>query len=251
MSLFRNVVFVAAIVGVLSGLFLTVMQGVVTVPLILHAETFEGGEEEAPAADADAAPAAPAGGHEHAGEDESWMPSDGFERYFYTGVANVLAGVGFALLLVSAAEAFGGLKGWRNGLNWGFAGFLIFSLVPGLGLAPELPGMPAAELLPRQVWWVATAAATAAALALLVFTRSPVLAAVALALLVAPHLVGAPQPESHETLVPHDVHQRFVAGVFATSLIFWATTGVLAALIRPRFRAGEEQLPDASARVAA
>ncbi|MCX8998049.1 CbtA family protein [Rhizobiaceae bacterium BDR2-2] len=250
MSLFRNVVFVAALVGLLSGLFLTLMQGAVTVPLILQAETFESGGE--PAADTALAVPGPAGGHDHAEEEEDgWMPSDGFERYLYTGIANVLAGIGFALLLISASEAFGGLKGWRNGLHWGLAGFLVFSLVPGIGLAPELPGMPAAELFPRQVWWTATAAATAAALALLVFSRSPVLAAVALVLLVAPHLVGPPQPESHETLVPADVHQRFVAGVFATSLVFWATIGVLAALIRPRFRAGEDHLPETSARVPA
>lgn len=242
MALFRNVVFVAAIVGLLSGLLLTVMQSVVTVPLILYAETFEGGE--APAAEA-AAPAtpAPAATHQHeaaAEEDEGWMPSDGFERYFYTGVANILAGIGFALVLVSAAEAFGGLRDWRHGLNWGLAGFLIFSLVPGLGLAPELPGMPAAELLPRQIWWTATAGATAIALALLVYSRSPLLAALALVLLVAPHLVGAPQPESHESMVPPDVHARFVAAVFATSLIFWALIGVFSALIRSKFRAGEE-----------
>lgn len=255
MSLFRNVVFVAAIVGLLSGLLLTAVQAAITVPLILYAETFEGGEETPPAADAaTAAPAAPSV-HEHAAaaeeEDDGWMPSDGFERYFYTGVANVLAGIGFALLLVSASEAFGGLKNWRNGLNWGLAGFLIFSLVPGLGLAPELPGMPAAELFPRQIWWTATAAATAIALALLVYSRSALLAAVALVLLIAPHLIGAPQPESHETLVPPDVHARFVAAVFASSLIFWAAIGVLSALVRPKFRAGEEHLPKSSASLAA
>lgn len=249
MSLFRNVVFVAAIVGLLSGFGLTALQSFTTVPLILYAETYEGGEE-APAHDHGAAASAAATAAA-AEEDEGWMPDDGLERYFYTGVGNILAGVGFALLLLSAAEAFGGLKGWRSGLNWGLAGFLIFSLVPGLGLAPELPGMPAAELLPRQIWWVATAAATAIALAILVYGRSAFLAALAIVLLVAPHLVGAPQPESHESLVPPDVHQRFVAAVFATSLIFWALIGVLSALIRPLFRAGEEPVAAASEPVTA
>lgn len=255
MSHFRNVVFVAAIVGLLSGVFLTLMQSVVTVPLILYAETFEGGAAEAPVATtvAPAAPTAPAG-HDHAAaaeEEDGWMPADGVERYLYTGIANVLAGIGFALVLVSAAEAFGGLKNWRSGLNWGLAGFLIFSLAPGLGLAPELPGMPAAELFPRQIWWTATAAATALGLALIVHTRSPLLAAIALVLFVAPHLVGAPQPESHETMVPPDVHHRFVAAVFATSLIFWAAIGVLSALVRPKFRTGEEHLSQTSTGLAA
>ena len=252
MSLFRNVVFVAAIVGLLSGLGLTALQSFTTVPLILYAETYEGGEE-APAHDHGAAAATDAStaAAVEAEEDEGWMPTDGIERYFYTGVGNVLAGIGFALLLISASEAFGGLKGWRSGLNWGLAGFLIFSLVPGLGLAPELPGMPAAELLPRQIWWTATAAATAVALGFLVYGRSALLAALAIVLLVAPHLVGAPQPESHESLVPPDVHQRFVAVVFVTSLIFWVLIGVLSALIRPLFRTGEEPGAAASERVTA
>ena len=31
---------------------------------------------------------------------------------------------------------------WRQGLFWGFAGFAVFTLAPGLGLPPELPAMP-------------------------------------------------------------------------------------------------------------
>lgn len=254
MALFRNVVFVAAIAGLLSGIFLTVMQSAVTVPLILHAETFEGGGEGDGGGHDHGAEAAPAGtapatadaaaAHSHVEEEvEAWMPADGFERSFYTGFANVVAGIGFALLLVSVSEALGGLNGWRGGLKWGLAGFLVFSLVPGLGLAPELPGMPAAELGPRQAWWAITAACTAIALGLLVFSRSPLLVVLALALLVAPHLYGAPLPESHDSSVPHDLHARFVNAVFATSLLFWAALGAISGLIRDRFRAGEDELP--------
>lgn len=250
MALFRNVVFVAAIAGLLSGIFLTIMQEVVTVPLILHAETFEGeggghdhGAEAAPAAAAPHAHDAAAPAHSHGEEAEAWAPADGFERTFYTGLANVVAGIGFALLLVSASEAFGGANGWRTGLKWGIAGFVVFSLAPGLGLPPELPGMPAAELAARQAWWAVTAAFTAVAIGLLVFSRSPFTAVLALVLLVAPHLYGAPQPESHETLVPHDVHVRFVNAVFATSLLFWAALGAISGLIRDRFRAGEDEIP--------
>ena len=41
MTLFRNVVFVAAIAGLLAGIVMTAMQTYATVPLILQAETFE------------------------------------------------------------------------------------------------------------------------------------------------------------------------------------------------------------------
>ena len=52
---------------------------------------------------------------------------------------------------------------------WGFAGFAVFTLAPGLGLPPELPAMPAADLGDRQIWWTATVLATAVGLALIAF----------------------------------------------------------------------------------
>ncbi len=145
MSLFRNIVFTAMIAGLLSGLLLTVMQSFSTVPLILKAEVFENAAPEAghsheavPAA----GPAAPAAEHHHG--EEAWAPADGFERFIYTAAANMLSAIGFALVLIAASEAFGGFKGWRGGLMFGIAGFLTVILAPGLGLPPELPGMPAA-----------------------------------------------------------------------------------------------------------
>src|SRR3546814_2119210 len=128
----------------------------------------------------------------------------------------------------------------RRGLMFGLAGFVAFSLAPGLGLPPELPGMPAADLGARQFWWVATAVCTAVALGLIAYTRSPLLAVLAIVLLVAPHLIGAPHPASHETAVPADLHARFVAAVLASSLIFWSALGAIAGLARDRFRSGEE-----------
>ena len=69
---------------------------------------------------------------------------------------NVVSGIGFALLLVAASEFAGGIANWRQGVLWGFAGFAVFTLAPGLGLPPELPAMPAADLFARQTWWVGT-----------------------------------------------------------------------------------------------
>ena len=68
----------------------------------------------------------------------------------FTVAANIVTAVGFALLLVAASEFAGGIAGWRSGLLWGLAGFAVFTLAPGLGLPPELPAMPAAELLPAR-----------------------------------------------------------------------------------------------------
>ena len=250
MSLFRNIVLAAMIAGFLSGLLLTVMQSFATIPLIIHAETFEGGEAEADHGHDATHSHDEAAAADHHHDSEAWMPADGLERFFYTAAANMLAGIGFALVLLTAAEALGGLKDWRRGLMFGLAGFLAFSLAPGLGLPPELPGMPAADLEARQAWWIATAVCTAVALGLLAFTRSPLLAVLAIVLLVAPHLIGAPHPTSHETAVPADLHARFVAAVLATSLIFWAALGAIAGLARNRFRSGEEAFTGSAGKLA-
>ncbi|MND29604.1 putative cobalt transporter subunit CbtA [compost metagenome] len=248
MSLFRNIVLAAVVAGLLSGLLMTVMQSFSTVPLILQAETFEnaGGEEAGHSHSHDAAPAigaAQPAAADHHHDEEAWAPADGFERFIFTASADVLAAIGFALVAIALAEALGGFGGWRGGLMFGIAGFLTVSLAPGLGLPPELPGMPAAELGPRQLWWVSTAICTAAGLGLLAYTRSALLAALAIVLLVAPHLVGAPLPPSHETAVPVELHARFVNAVYATNLIFWAVLGVAAAVLRQKFRSGEQVSP--------
>ncbi len=246
MTLFRNVVFTAALAGLVAGIIMTAMQTYATVPLILQAETFEtaGGGHDHGAAPADPAahdhaPGTPA--HEHGPEiaahdhgDEAWAPADGFERFFYTALANVVSAIGFGLVLVAASELAGGIANWRQGVFWGFAGFAVFTLAPGLGLPPELPTMPAADLADRQVWWIATVVATAAGLGLIAFRSSLLLALVGVALIVAPHIVGAPQPVSHDSPIPADLHHNFVVAVTVTNLIFWVVLGAAAGLVRAR-----------------
>jgi cobalt transporter subunit CbtA len=143
--------------------------------------------------------------------------------------------MGFALVLAVGSELAGGVLGWRQGLFWGFAGFAVFTLAPGLGLPPELPAMPAADLAARQIWWIATVVATAAGLWLIVFRRSAFFALLGVALIVAPHMVGAPQPVSHESPVPADLHHRFVVAVTMSNLVFWMLLGAAIGVIRPRF----------------
>ncbi len=249
MTLFRNVVFVAAIAGLLAGIVMTAMQAYATVPLILKAETFEnaaGAEvHQHGGAPADAAATAEAAApavqtHEH--EEEAWAPADGFERFAYTAGANIVTAIGFALILVAVSESLGGIAGWRQGLFWGFAGFAVFTLAPGLGLPPELPAMPAADLAGRQVWWIGTVLATAAGLALIAFRSSIPLAVLGVALIVVPHIVGAPQPESHVSPIPADLHHQFVVAVTVTNLIFWLVLGGIAGLVRSRFISSEAAL---------
>jgi cobalt transporter subunit CbtA len=228
MTALRSMLFVAALAGLAAGVVMTAMQFFATVPLILAAETYE-----AATVAHEHAPGTPA--HDH-GEEE-WAPADGFQRMSLTAAANLVTAIGFGLLLVAASEFAGGIGTWRQGLVWGLAGFATFTLAPGLGLPPELPAMPAAELAARQAWWIACVALTGAGLALVAYGRSLALALVGCALLLLPHLIGAPQPASHESPIPPDLHHRFVVAVTATNLVFWLLLGLAVSLVRPRFAA--------------
>ena len=125
---------------------------------------------------------------------------------------------------------------------WGLAGFAVFTLAPGLGLPPELPAMPAADLGARQTWWVGTVLATGIGLWLIAFRGTVALSLVGLALIVAPHIIGAPQPESHESPIPEALHHQFVVAVTVTNLIFWVALGGIVALVRPRFAGSADGL---------
>jgi cobalt transporter subunit CbtA len=240
MIYFRNVVFVAAIAGLIAGVAMTLMQAFTTDPLILQAETFE---------NAAPAEAAPAGGHDHAATSaeahdeaaphdhagEAWAPADGAERTIYNVLVNLVGAIGFGLVLVVASEFAGGIGDWRQGMFWGLAGFTVFTLAPGLGLNPELPAMPAADLLARQTWWIGTAAATALALYLIFLRKTPVLAALGVVILILPHIIGAPQPDDHATPVPENLHHSFVVASTLTNLVFWVILGAAVAMVRARF----------------
>ncbi|MFD1982878.1 CbtA family protein [Mesorhizobium newzealandense] len=265
MNLFRNVVFIAAIAGLVAGVVLACMQAYATVPLILKAEVYEqagGGHHHAAPAATDtnamstAAPAgnamssaapAPAEAAAPAVEDEGWAPADGFERFAFSVVANIVTGIGFALILVAVSEFAGGIGNWRQGVFWGLAGFAVFTLAPGLGLPPELPAMPAADLTQRQIWWWATVAATAAGIGLIAFRKSLPLVILAVLLIIAPHIVGAPQPDSFETPIPEGLHHQFVVAVTVTNLVFWLVLGAIVGVVRGRFTGTATSLRDSFA----
>ncbi len=256
MNLFRNVVFIAAIAGLVAGVVLACMQAYATVPLILKAEVYEqaGGGHEHAAAPADAAAggnamssAAPAATTAPAEEEEGWAPADGFERFAFSVAANIVTGIGFALVLVAVSEFAGGIGSWRQGVFWGLAGFAVFTLAPGLGLPPELPAMPAADLMQRQIWWVATVIATAIGLALIAFRTSALLTILAVVLIVAPHIVGAPQPENFESPIPEGLHHQFVVAVTLTNLVFWLVLGAVIGVVRGRFTGTATSLRDSFA----
>ena len=233
-----RVILAALLAGIAAGLFYGAIQHVRLTPLILEAEKYEnagGGHsnDHAAATTTTATESAPAA--EAAPEEEAWAPADGAERTLYTFLASIVAAAGFAAVLAGVSVLSGIRITPRNGLLWGIAGFLAVHLAPAASLPPELPGMPAGDLLARQVWWVGTILATG--IAIWLFTqRTEMWAKVAAVILVAlPHIIGAPQPPTHESGVPAVLSAEFAANTLAVAALMWLAIGGFLGFAMDRF----------------
>ncbi|WP_281018089.1 MULTISPECIES: CbtA family protein [unclassified Minwuia] len=255
--MFKRIFACALIAGVLAGLVAAVLQQAVTVPLVVAAEAFEGGG--APAAHGDGhdhgshdhgshdhgtdghganghGAAAPAegghGGHDHG---DGWMPEDSIERIFYTSLMTVLIGLGYAFVLVALIAFSGRRMTARRGVLWGAAGFVTTALAPGLGLPPELPGMLAAEVQARQIWWLLTVVLTGLGLWLIFLSDRQVLMGVGIIALIIPHAIGAPHPHhGGGSGVPPELAAQFATASLAMAAAFWCVLGAIAGNIWQR-----------------
>ena len=167
-----------------------------------------------------------ASGHHH--DADAWAPEDGLERTFWTLVSNVGAAIGFALLLCALYAVRPSITPLK-GLLWGVAGYVVFFANPSIGLHPELPGTMAANLGDRQLWWLLTAACSAAAIGLFVLRREPLAWVAGIGLLLLPHLFGAPQPDAHGGLAPAELYTQFMWATAIANAVFWLTLGVSSA----------------------
>ena len=209
----RRIVVAAILAGAAAGLVVSAIQLVWITPMIVQAEVFEEAAGEA--------------GHDDVAEGAAlaaWAPDNGAERAAFTVVSNVLTGFGFALLLIAGVALSGRDVDWRRGSLWGLAGFAVFAVAPALGLPPELPGVDAGPVQPRQLWWVATAAATALGLGLMVFVRHWGAKAAAVAIVILPHVIGS-NLQVAPSLVPEDLIRSFVIASLISTGIFWIVLG--------------------------
>lgn len=229
----KHLVQTAGFSALLAALLLTALQSLWVAPLILKAETYENASVEQVHQHAP-------GQATHVHDEEVWAPADGWQRIASTAAGNLVVAAGFALML-AALYTLRAPGRTSQGLLWGLAGFAVFTLAPTLGLPPELPGSAAADLIQRQIWWVGTAASTAVALAVMVFARSGMLKALGVAILLVPHLLGAPQPESHESLAPQALASQFVMASLLTNAVFWIALGLISAWLFRRNGSGLEQ----------
>jgi cobalt transporter subunit CbtA len=222
-----RLVLAALIAGMTAGLIYGGVQHVRTTPLILAAEVFE----TAPVAHTHAAGTPEQ--HEHAVGESA--PDNGWRRTLETTLSSVITGAGFAILLAGVSLLTGFPITPKNGLIWGLCGFLTVTVAPSAGLSPELPGMPAGDLVSRQIWWVATIIATGAGIFLIAAKRELAWLAAAVVLIALPHIVGAPQPLTHETAVPAGLAASFVANTIAASAVLWCLTGLFLGIALQKF----------------
>ncbi|MEJ1157197.1 CbtA family protein [Prosthecomicrobium sp. N25] len=236
-----RVLWVGLLAGLVAGLAVAALQHVTTTPLILAAEAYEAqGHHHG---------ALPDGGvlrlaHSHGGTatdasapapaETSWKPADGIERTAVTSLATVLTAMGYALILVAGMLVAGDAITVRSALAWGAAGFAATGLATGLGLAPELPGSAAGDLVARQTWWIVTAVATGAGLYGL-FRLATVGAKAGGAILIAvPHIVGAPKPAAFESTVPAELAAHFASTSLAVHAVLWLLVAASVALLWER-----------------
>ncbi|MGH1540648.1 MAG: CbtA family protein [Arenicella sp.] len=224
---FSQIILRSIVIGIIVGCVFSVAQIFFVNPLIFQAETFEVAESH------------DHGSHNH--DEEAWGPADGLERTFYTVSANVLTGIGFAAVILSLMSQLQ-LQNGRNQLNlgqglmWGLGGFAAFFVAPAIGLPPEIPGVEAAQVEHRQLWWLF--AVLGVGIGILVLFFAPLkFKVLGLVSIVLPYIIGAPHHEgplfSHpdpaavEALTA--IHQQFIVASSASNFLFWIVLGFVSA----------------------
>lgn len=203
--------------GAAAGLIAALLQLLFVQPVLLHAELYESGQlvhfgTEAVSAQQEL------GGIDPLRDGLSVI----FTMLTYTGYAFILL-AGMAIAEMSGAVITG-----RNGLLWGLAGFVAFHFAPGFSLAPEVPGVAAADVYARQIWWWATVLTAGAGLWLIAFGRNWLAWGAAAMLLLAPHVIGAPEPETFTGPVPTEIGAMFASRAFGVGMAAWLLLGCFA-----------------------
>ncbi|MEH6578881.1 MAG: CbtA family protein [Amphritea sp.] len=244
----RNILLSAIVVGILSGLLYGLFQHSQISPIIYAAEVYEVAEEEAP----EAAVAGHSHSHQTDTQDhhaaEPWGPEDGFERIAYTVSADIAVAIAFAMIMISlmALHNHKANKPKVNvlfGAAWGVAALLSFFVAPAMfGLHPEVPGTEAAVLDNRQAWWLFCALASVAGIAI-VYYAPKMFKLAGVALILAPHIIGAPMPEHHgfantdpaAVLALTDLTQQFFIMTAVGMAIFFVLVGSLSGYAVQRY----------------
>ncbi|MFZ5964703.1 CbtA family protein [Thalassococcus sp. BH17M4-6] len=214
----------ALFAGAAAGLLAALLQLVFVQPVLLHAELYESGALVHFGTSAANSATPDLGGFDPLRDSLSIL----FSMLVYSGYGMVL------VALMSQAQERGAVINARTGLIWGIAGFIALHLAPAFSLPPEVPGVAAADLGPRQLWWTATVVTAGIGLWLIAFGRNWLWWGAAVVLLLAPHLVGAPLPQSFAGPVPTEIGAQFAARALGVGLAAWVMLGGFAAFFWER-----------------
>ena len=217
-QMFTRILTSALFAGAAAGLITALLQLYFVQPVLLHAELYEGGDliHFGSESTVSAFPELP--GFDAVRDGLSIV----FTMLIYSGYAFIV------LALMSQAEDRGATINGRTGLLWGLAGFVAVHFAPGFSLAPDVPGVAAADVTARQIWWFATVIAAAIAMWLIAFGNGSVAWAGAAILLLAPHVVGAPEPSVFTGPVPTEIGALFAARAFGVGMAAWVLLGCFA-----------------------
>ena len=218
----RRLLLVALIAGVASGMVATIAQALLVWPQIEKAEAIEAAHQPAPQPLPKPTPQAGQPAHADHGQAPGGLLAP---SWITATLANVVVGVGFALLLAGlwlVTQMKGGLVA---GLLWGCGGFAAFVAAPALVLPALPPGVEAGDLASRQLIWIGTALATSAGLLLASLARPIWLRIAGLLVIGAPHvLIGAlPLPAMEGELAALRGH--YLRGLLIAAALFWLSLG--------------------------
>ncbi len=202
----RKLFTAALVAGAITGLISTLAQLWLLQPLLQAAETLEVGH------------------HSH---DTSHLV-----RHVFTLAVNIINYCGFAFVLTALMQLFqpeSKLPFCITGLLWGGLGYVAVILSPTLGLSPNLPGMAAAEIDIRQIWWLGAVLTATASCWLAFASRLPVWRyAIAVLVFLAPHIYGAPISDEVSN-IPAEWGALFATRSVGISFISWMILGVISA----------------------
>ena len=141
--------------------------------------------------------------------------------------------IGYAFLLISAMtlrlQTSGDRITFHQGIVWGIIGYIAVHLAPAISLPPEVPGVAAAEVQSRQIWWFTTVFLTVIGIWLIAFKPKIKYFFIGSTLIIAPHIFGAPEPNVFTGPAPTEIGALFASRALGIGLVSWAILGGLSA----------------------
>jgi len=214
--MFLKILTTALFAGFIAGIISAAMQIIFLQPILLHAELYEVGTLT------------------HFGVNTEpvsyFAPSFDFQRNALSLLFSALLYTGYALIL-TVVFAFVTSSNFTidkvKATLFGIFGFVTVQLSPAFGLPPELPGVAAADLIPRQIWWFGCAIFTGIGIWTIAFGARLIFVLLGSLLILAPHILGAPQPSNFVGPTPPELASHFASRALAIGFVTWSCLGYL------------------------